>query len=141
MVKINMDRPIVELIRLEETTADGTFGVLLINKQLFCFTLEPADLLNEVNVSSIPAQQYLVRRRISPKHGEVFEIQNVPGRTVVQIHILNYDEGTEGCIGLGLLVDTNKDRKGIFRSGDALKSFMKVMEGVDEFHLTIKEVY
>jgi len=35
--------PIVELIRLEENFQYGTFGVIKINKQVFCICLEPAE--------------------------------------------------------------------------------------------------
>ena len=65
---------IVELIRLEENFDYGTFGALRINKEVFCVTLEPADLLNKQNVSSIPAQQYLCERYSSTKYPNTFQI-------------------------------------------------------------------
>ena len=55
-------KPVVELIRLEENATYGTFGIWRINKEVFCVCLEPADELNAVGKSSIPAQQYLWSR-------------------------------------------------------------------------------
>jgi hypothetical protein len=40
-----MQNRIVEILRIEET-GPGTFGVLRVNKEAFCWTLELSDLLN-----------------------------------------------------------------------------------------------
>ena len=92
--------PILEIIRLEENEF-GTFGILKIQKELFCFTLEPSDRLNEPLKSSIPAQQYICLRYQSPKFGETFKIINVPGRTGILFHSGNTSDDTKGCILLG----------------------------------------
>jgi hypothetical protein len=78
--------PVLELIRLESDPRWGTFGVLKVNKAVFCVTLEPPDRLNAPHVSSIPAGQYLCRRVQSAKYGATFEIMDVPGRTLVRFH-------------------------------------------------------
>ena len=133
--------PNVELLRVEENHEHGTFGVWVINTQVFCLTLEPRDEENSLNISSIPVQQYICERIRSPKYGIVFEVKNVPGRTDVLIHILNFDDQTKGCIGLGTQYGQIRKRKCILHSKEAFDAFMKVMEGVDKFILTVKEVY
>lgn len=132
---------IVELIRLEENHDHGTFGVLKINKEVFCCTLEPPDRLNTQNVSSIPAQQYICERYRSPKYGNTFKVTNVPGRSSVLIHAGNVVNHTKGCIILGQYFGKLKDLRAVLNSGKTFKCFMEMMDGVDKFHLTIREVY
>ena len=132
---------IVELIRLEEDEERGTFGVLKINKEVFCVTLEPADRLNAPEISSIPAQQYICRRVQSPRFGETFEITNVPGRTHVLFHAGNRVEDTLGCCLVAQHFGRLKGNRGVLNSGGTHRALMIVMAGQDEFHLTIREVY
>lgn len=133
--------PIVELIRLEENALFGTFGVLKINKQPFCLTLEPPDKENVTNISSIPAQQYECERYDSPKHGETFKVMNVPGRKHILFGSGNLIKDTKGCILLAQHFAKLKGNRAIVNSGNTFKSFMKVMGKQDRFHLTIREVY
>jgi len=133
--------PCVEIIRLEENSEYGTFGVLKIQKQVFCVTLEPADLLNKTNVSSIPAQQYWCRRIVSQKFGETFEVKDVPGRTSVLFHSGNVDEHTHGCIILAQHFGKIGKGRGVLNSGETWTKFMNRMSDVPGFHLTIREVY
>ena len=132
---------IMELIRLEENYEHGTFGVVRINKEVFCVDLEPRDEENASNISSIPAQQYICKRIISPRFGETFEIMDVPGRTDVLFHSGNTDDNTLGCVLLAQYFGKLGKDRAVSNSGDTFKEFMKVMEGVDEFLLTIIEVY
>ncbi len=134
-------KPVIELIRLEENFEYGTFGVLKINKEAFCVTLEPADLLNKQNVSSIPAQQYQCVRHYSGRYGETFRVDNVPGRSAVLFHSGNRIEDTKGCILLARKFGVLHGDRAVLNSGNTFKEFMKKMEGIDVFHLTIKEAY
>ena len=129
-----------ELIRLEESE-QGTFGVLKLDKQLFCWTLEPSDRLNKPNESCIPAQQYLCRRVRSPKFGETFMITNVPGRTDVLFHAGNVKDDTLGCILLGQTLGKLKGQRAILNSGKTFEDFLLAMSGLQIFHLTIKTEY
>ena len=134
-------KPIVELIRLEEDHYYGTFGVLKIQKELFCVTLEPPDVLNEKFKSSIPAQQYTCNRRFSKQFGETFEVTNVPGREGILFHAGNYVGDTQGCIILGEHKGKLKGYRAVLNSGETFETFMKMMKNYGSFHLTIKEVY
>jgi len=134
-------KPIIELIRLEENFRYGTFGVLKINKEVFCVTLEPPDILNEQNISSIPAQQYECRKHMSPRFGNTFEVSNVPGRTEVLFHAGNFARNTWGCILLAQHFGKIQSDRVILNSGATFERFMALMKDVNVFHLTIKEVY
>jgi len=133
--------PILELIRLEETEAYGTFGVLKIQKEVFCVTLEPADRLNKVSVSLIPAQQYLIKRHQSPRYGETFKVQDVTDRTAILFHPGNIVAHTQGCILLGQYFGKLRDNRAILNSGNTFREFMRRLEGHNVAHLTIKEIY
>ena len=132
--------PVVEIIRLEESE-QGTFGVMKVNKEVLCFTLEPKDMENASNISSIPAQQYICKRIDSPGHGDVFEVKNVPGRTHVLIHPGNTSTDTLGCILPGEKVGELEGKRAVLSSGKAFYKFMERMQGYDSFHLTIQEVF
>lgn len=131
---------IVEIIRIEEAAA-GTLGVMRIDKQAFCVTLEPPDRLNETSRSSIPAQQYICRRTVSPKYGHVFEVKDVPGRTHVLFHAGNVVDHTEGCILLAQHYGKLRGDRAVLNSGATLTEFMELMKDEHEFHLTIREEY
>lgn len=134
-------KPILELIRLEENETFGTFGVLRIQKGVFCVTLEPSDLLNAPNISNIPAQQYSIKRVTSPRFGETFQVMDVPGRTSVLFHAGNIVAHTQGCIILGQYFGKLKEDRAILNSGATFSAFMGIMAGHDVAHLTIKETY
>ena len=131
---------IAELIRLEESNA-GTVGVLKIDKQVFCMTLEPSDLLNKRRKSSIPAQQYVCKRHTSSRFGKTFIVTDVPDRFNILFHPLNRSIETEGCIGVGQYAGELEGKRAILNSGKTFKRFMDEMEGENMFHLTILEVY
>jgi hypothetical protein len=131
---------ILELARLEESS-EGTFGVLRLDKQVFCMTLEPQDLLNKPNESSIPAQQYLCERWRSPKYGRTWIVKDVPGRTGILIHPGNLAEDTEGCILLGESVGKLRGTRAVKNSGKTFNNFMIATADEEVLHLTIKEAY
>lgn len=130
--------PIVEIVRLEESD-QGTLGVLKLNKEVLCLTLEPKDMENAQDISSIPVQQYICRRVNSSKYGRVFEVMDVPGRTDVLFHVGNTDKNTKGCILLGSSFGRINGRRAVASSGKALQKFYDRLAGENQFHLTIQE--
>ena len=132
---------ILELIRLEENELFGTFGVLKINKQVFCVTLEPSDKLNAPCVSSIPAQQYKCVKIHSPKYGITYEVTKVPNRSNILFHPGNVIAHTQGCILLAQHYGKLNHNRAILNSGVTFQNFLKTLKDHDEVHLTIKEVY
>lgn len=133
--------PSIEILRVQEDFNYGTFGILKINKIVFCWTLERPDIENEVNISSIPAQQYTCKRYHSSKYPNTFEITNVPNRTKVLFHSANIDNQIKGCIALGERLGYLYGDRAIMNSGATFRRFMEEMKGISKFHLTIKEEY
>jgi len=131
---------IVELIRLEESW-QGTIGVVKIDKEVFCFTLEPADRLNAPDISCIPSGQYFCQRIKSPKFGETFAITDVPNRTNILWHKGNTKDDTLGCVILGQTVGKLKGQRAVLNSGATFEEFMHIMTDEQVFHLTIITVY
>jgi len=132
---------ILEIVRLEENFEFGTFGVLKINKELFCFTLEPRDEENASSISSIPAQQYWCQRYSSRKFPDTWQIMNVPARNNVLFHSGNVASQTQGCILLAQHLGKLQDNRAILNSGATFQSFMNTTAESAELHLTITENY
>jgi len=136
--------PVVEIIRLEENYQFGTFGVLKINKVLFCVTLELPDLLNKRSQSSIPAQQYICQRYSSAKYPDTFQVTNVPDRSYVLFHSGNWKKDTRGCILTGQYfakLQGDWSDRGVWNSGKTFENFIQRLRDYEQFHLTITEVY
>ena len=131
--------PIIEIIRLQEDTETGTLGIMKINKETFCFTLEPPDRVNAPFVSNIPEQQYKCIKYDSTKFGETFKILKVPGRTDVVFHTGNKQNDTAGCILIGDWRYSTKNK--LINSQVTFRAFMMMLTGFDEFHLTISKCY
>lgn len=123
-------------------TKDGVFGRLGPWQ-----TVEEEWQNNRPFISCIPAASYLCKRVQSPKFGNTFEVMNVPGRTHVLFHALNTEEGTQGCIGLGVKLgvlrvkDEDSGEKvwklAALSSRVAFKAWLVSMEGIDEFTLHV----
>lgn len=90
----------VQLIRVSQS-AQGTFGVLLINGLPFCVTCEEPWKNNQKGVSCIPAGRYLCKKHSGPRFKDVWQLMDVPGRSAVLIHNGNTTADTEGCILVG----------------------------------------
>jgi len=136
-----MLNPIVTILRVEEDENYGTLGVLLLNAEAFCVTLEPPDLENAQNVSSIPAQQYVCERTDSDRYGKTFEIKHVPGRTHVLFHAGNVAAHTKGCVLLGEYFGKLRGQRAVLNSGKTFSLFMEALADYYRFKLTIREVY
>lgn len=118
------------------------FGVFLIEDKPIAITLERPWLDNKREVSCIPVGTYIAKRIISPSHGEVFEIVDVPNRTNILIHIGNVLKDSAGCILIGRNFGTWSDGSCcILNSGLAFDEFMRSLKGINEFTLTINECF
>jgi hypothetical protein len=93
-----------------EYTGKQTLGFLQLGA-FKCKTLERAWKNNERNISCIPKGEYVVKWTFSPKFMRyTYEIQNVPNRSGIRIHVANYWYQINGCIALGSgFSDINSD--------------------------------
>ena len=129
----------MRLVRLTKGPDIPTYGVLINEGYPFALTLERAWLENMPNVSCIPAGRYKAIRHLSPKFGETFWLQDVPGRAEILFHKGNVDDHSQGCILIGESFSYVLGENGIGSSAAGFKEFMEILEGRNEFQLTIEE--
>lgn len=130
------------LYRLTESPAVPTYGVLLKETGVpFALTLERPWRDNQPNVSCIPRGRYIARRHISPRFGETFWVQNVPGRSEILFHPGNLADDSHGCILVGEKFDPLNGQDGILASKEGFNEFLDLTKGLDEFVLHIDGRY
>ena len=129
---------VLTLKRIAENK-DGVFGVLIDWDIPFALTLERQWLNNEPMLSCIPFGEYICKRVITPKHGEVFEVIGVPNRSAILFHKGNVMEHTEGCILIGEQFESLDGKTAILNSGKGFGEFMKKLKGLDEFKIIIEK--
>ncbi|BCS87347.1 DUF5675 family protein [Pseudodesulfovibrio sediminis] len=128
----------VRLIRYDEDQ-DGTFGVLLVDGRPFCSVLEPMDKGNAVNISCIPAGEYVCGIVDSPRFGRTFEVKDVPGRSHILFHAGNVVEDTHGCLLLGEYEGKLHGDRAVLNSGNTFRRFLAACVGLTEYRLEILE--
>lgn len=123
------------LIR-KPSTDEGTPGLLQFgDKMLYSMELPWRD--NEPGKSCIPTGTYRAEVYESPRHGRVYMLQGVPGRSDIEIHAANFAGDKSlgwacellGCIApaesIGRLVNLyGADQLAGLHSRDALTAFM-----------------
>jgi hypothetical protein len=78
-----------------------TSGYLAVNGTIIAYTLERPWADNAKNVSSIPAGTYPATLRYDHSDLWRIELQGVPGRSNIQIHVGNEPDQSMGCILVG----------------------------------------
>ncbi len=131
----------IELYRAEMNPDYGSFGFVKIEKELFCVTLEPPDLLNEPFRSCFPPGQYKMVRYSSQKHPDTFEVINVPNRSGILWHPGCLVKNTEGCICVAQYWGKLNGNRAILNSGATFKRFLYRLKDINEAHLTVHEIY
>ena len=118
----------------DDQNAVRTLGAMFDGDVRVCETLELPWRDNYRGISCIPEGAYLCKLGYSPsrKH-DVYWLQDVPGRSDVQIHIGNFPRDIRGCILVGRERGVNQ----VVHSRVAFGKFMERMGGKD-FTLTIK---
>lgn len=119
---------IYKIQRITFSATDPTYGVWLNDDVPQCVTLERPWLDNAVGLSCIPPGTYQV---IQNSELKPWRLQNVPGRTLIDIHAGNTIADIEGCIALGTLFFPG----GILQSQDAVNFMKKILPAT--FQLTI----
>jgi hypothetical protein len=130
----------VSITRYHRSTTE-TIGQLEIkgDKPFTLATIERPWLDNAPNVSCIPVGVYKARRYFSPsRHEDCWMLEDVPGRTYIQIHTANYPRHVEGCIGVGL--SPMDDMNGVISSAVARHRLEMRTLRADQLNITITEV-
>ena len=130
----------VRVVRVAEHLG-ATLGTLSIDGWPRMVTLEEAWRDNQRQISCIPEGNYTIKRHQSPRFGETFIVQNVPGRSHILFHAGNTDEDTLGCILVGSEFGEIKKKPAVLRSKSAFLLFMNLLTGVDTASLQIVKSY
>ena len=132
--------PEAKIIRIEDSKVHGMFGVLLIHKTSFCVTLEPPWKNNEAHISCIPAGRYLCTKYTSQKYPATYQVNSVPGRSLILFHPGNTVDDTTGCIILGQYFGKLRSaERAVLNSGKTFREWMAWMGANQTFWLNIKE--
>jgi len=118
-----------EILRFKENK-NGCPGVLLVEGELFCLTLEPD--ANDPDRFQIPEGCHACKLTKSISFGWTYEII-VEGHSVIYFHWGNKEEDSTACVLLGM----KKGINAVWHSRTAFNSFMKRMDGISEFILRI----
>lgn len=129
-----------------ETGPEGTFGALSLDGILLVTGELPwAD--NAPGVSRIPVGRYALKWLHSPKFGRhVYHLQDVPGRTVIEVHPGNFcaapplKSNTDGCILLGIRRGILDGQAAVMESRDAVTEFEAYLAG-ENAEIVITETY
>jgi hypothetical protein len=125
----------VEIIRLEKS-AEGTFGLMRIDGQVFCCTLELPEQLNKPDKSCIPSGILYACHVTKDLR---IAVTDVPGRTLIRIHAGNTIDDIEGCILLGSSFGIINGKRGVIDSATTIKRFLN-RRNSDNFMLMIREI-
>ena len=124
---------------------DGIFGQLTDDKYHFiASTLEHAYLLDGKYIPKIPDGTYRCIRGEHQLHGmdhpfQTFEVTGIEGHSGLLFHVLNYNDESDGCIGLGMGIGHKADGgRMLVNSRAAFGKFLSLVQGLDEFTLQVE---
>lgn len=132
----------------QPSTPQGTIGRISLGPAKSWYTIELPWRDNRRQVSCIPAGEYPCSIVHSQKYGQVYHVQNVPGRSGILIHSGNLAGDTaqgfishsKGCILPGLRVGTLDRQLAVLSSRTALREFMDALGG-EPFTLIVEGGY
>jgi hypothetical protein len=108
----------------------GTFGRLTIGELFTCLTVEDEWKWNALRVSCIPHGVYTLKwDRFHAGGYDCYQIEDVPGRSRILMHVANTETDLEGCVGLGREWGYIQKKWGVIHSTTTLR----------DFHLAMKE--
>ncbi len=136
----------VQLWRMKRSD-HGTEG-LLLTAGFKCCTLELPWRENQRSISCIPAGEYEVRIRQSPKYGTIYHVKKVPDRSYILIHAGNwagdvskgFKTHVNGCILLGKKHGFLVNQRAVLTSRVYVRKFMNYMN-LKEFKLEVMEAF
>lgn len=125
------------------TSDEGTVGNFE-SPGFHCFTIELPWRGNRKGQSCIPAGSYICNWRYSAKHGLCYHVEDVPGRTDIEIHAANWagdsSKGLKvqllGCLAPGRQIGTLEGQTAALNSRDALDGLEDALKR-EPFLLTV----
>lgn len=122
----------------------GVMTVLGLNYPIW-HTMEKPDLDNKPFESCIPEGEYIVKPYSSKKYPDVWEVQDVDGRTLILFHWGNWEHDVKGCIavgmGAGYIHYNGKPKKAIYSSRSAIRQMKEILGYPSMFKLIIRGNY
>lgn len=123
-----------------KSDAQGTFGTITDDVgHKYCYTVELPWLDNLADKSCIPEGVYHVDQYNSPKHGDIWMLQNTAPREFVEIHPANDINDLLGCIGVGNAMGIVNGLTAVLNSQSTFK--MLKSELPSSFQLTIRKAF
>jgi len=113
------------LIRRKHAYSASIIGEMYVNGSFLCYTLELPWRWNQRNVSCIPRGAYSGFIRYDKPDGWRIQLQGVPNRSGVQIHIGNYPSDIKGCV----LVGTSYSPNAVWHSRKAYEKLRQAFYG------------
>lgn len=120
----------LELVRAY--LSDRTVGYIPCD-DFFLMTLERKWLDNKRNESCIPEGTYIVKRDETGRH-QWFAVQDVPGRSFIEMHAGQLPKHSDGCILVGVELNMYFNLDGLSAGLNALLNHV----GDEDFMLTIR---
>lgn len=128
------------------STDQGTFSTFVLEDGTSFYALELPWKGNANSVSCIPVGTYQCHWIMSPKHGECYQVMDVPGRQMIEIHSANFAGDASkgfisqllGCIALGTSIGILNDQLAVLNSKGAIASF-EAKQQKQDFQLEIRE--
>lgn len=98
-------------------------------------TIERPWLSNRPNISCIPEGSYQLKPYSSERFPHVWELQDVPGRSLILIHAGNYAHDIQGCIAVGTM--PSRDGLMILNSREAIGRMRALLDQEKDLSITI----
>lgn len=130
----------VTLVRTAKNDV-AIYGILTITEgdsvEFVCLTIEN-------KAKSFPAGKYQLKLEYSPRFKtDLWELYGIEGRGEIKIHVANFWNQLDGCIGVGRISqDLNQDAiLDLSQSKIALEDFKATMDTQKEAEITVIEAY
>lgn len=131
------------LERFAFTPEFGTFGTIRVG-DFWWYTLEREWANNQPNISCIPEGIYTIKKdwfyTSDNDAYPCYQIMDVPGRTLIKIHVANIATQLKGCVALGVDLGWYKGMWSVSHSKRALNQFMAAMDGAETAELKITHI-
>lgn len=119
----------VTVLRVE-LSEEHTIGILYVDGEVVCWTMELPWRGNKKNVSCIPPGMYVATKIASEEYGHTLWVDGVPGRSDIIFHIGNSVKDTRGCILLGSTPGYVEGKRWVFKSTAAMTSFREAIHSI-----------